>query len=280
MNENLFRDSVVVGIDGSGHADAALIWAADQSVLERRRLVIVHSSPDASKRGTGGQLLEDAVRLAGTGRTGIDVRTLVADDDPRETLITASRDAHLVVVGSHGRSRWRTALLGSVSAAVARNASCPVVVTKDAVEEGRGVLVGADGTDTNRPVIEFAFRQASLRQQPLTVTHCFWDIAGERAHGRDVGPDEGGVDDLRMLLSASVAGLREDFPDVQVELTLSRGLVDAVLTKELPAHDLLVVGRHPASGPSRLLYSSITTAVLEQGRGNVAVVPESSEANR
>ncbi|QIK76779.1 universal stress protein [Nocardioides piscis] len=280
MDEKTFRDCIVVGIDGSDHADAALGWAADQAGLERRPLLIVHSAPDARRDPVREQMVQDAVHLASTGRTGIDIRTLVAEDDPRETLITGSRSARLVVVGSHGRSRWRTALLGSVSAAVARHAACPVVVTKDVTRDsGLGVLVGADGTDASRPVIEFAFRQASLRQQALTVTHCFWDIAGELAHGRDVRPDEAGVDDLRMLLSASVAGLREDYPDVPVELTLSRGLVDVVLAKELPAHDLLVVGRHPASGPARLLYSSITAAVLEQGRGNVAVVPESPAAS-
>ncbi len=42
--------------------------------------------------------------------------------------IAADRDAHLLVVGSHGHGMVRAALLGSTSHALAGNAPCPVVV--------------------------------------------------------------------------------------------------------------------------------------------------------
>ena len=300
MDTDIISGSIVVGVDGSDHANRAVVWAAEQADRERRPLVVAHGlrgtlplevdwfgpsggAPAALERArtdTAQVLLDEAVQLATSLRPGTGVRPLLARDDPREVLIVASRSAHLVVVGSHGRSVWRSLALGSVSSAVSRHASCPVVVTHAGTSTaGRGVLVGADGTADSLPVIEFAFRQASLQRTTLTVMHCYWDIAGQRAHGRLVGPEETGVDDLRLMLSESVAGFSEKFPDVAVDLQLARGLVDLALTDGDPSQSLLVVGRRDTALWSRLLYGSATTAVLEHARGTVAVVPEPTSAD-
>lgn len=42
MDEEPLNGCVVVGIDGSEHSDRALVWAAEQADLERRRLVVLH----------------------------------------------------------------------------------------------------------------------------------------------------------------------------------------------------------------------------------------------
>lgn len=296
MDTSIVTGSIVVGVDGSDHANRAVVWAAEQADLEGRRLVLIHASQgsrisdsdwlelwgadrdevDRVVAASDQSMIEGAVGLATSVRPGVDVRSLVLDADAREVLAQASLTAHLLVVGARGRSAWRSLRLGSVSASVCRQASCAVVVTGRAASQWpqHGVLAGADGTADSLPVIEFAFRQASLRGVPLTVMHCYWDIAGELTHGRSVGPQEGGVEDLRLLLSESVAGMSEKFPEVEVTLELARGLVDIALTEGTPARSLVVVGRRHPSTWSRLLYGSATTAVLERAEGNVAVVPE------
>ena len=55
---------------------------------------------------------------------------LVAEGDPAEALITAAKDANLLVLGTSGRSRLAGFLLGSVSSRCAAAAPCPVLLVK------------------------------------------------------------------------------------------------------------------------------------------------------
>ena len=59
---------------------------------------------------------------------GVGAEFLVWTGDPGEAILSAveSEQAHLVVVGSHGRDRAGRFLLGSVSDHLVRNADCPV----------------------------------------------------------------------------------------------------------------------------------------------------------
>jgi nucleotide-binding universal stress UspA family protein len=295
MNDTVGTGSLVVGVDGSEHANRAVAWAAEQAALEGRRLVIMHClggwrgvpewmalwSADQEMLhevvdSAGQTIVEQARRLAKNVRPQLEVTPMVLDLDPRDALIEASALAHTVVVGSHGRSVWGRVALGSVSSAISQHASCPVVIIGQPLVDAphAGVLVGADGTAESLPVIEFAFEFASQRALPLTVMHCYWDIVGESAHGRHVTATEEGVAELRLLLSESVAGLAEKFPDVEVDLQLARGLVDVVLTADQPPRDLIVVGRSQRSVWSRLIHGSTGVAVLDRAHGHVAVVPE------
>jgi nucleotide-binding universal stress UspA family protein len=168
-------------------------------------------------------------------------------------------------------------VLGSVSHTVARLGACPVVVCRpiEPRHEGREVLVGAEGSRASLPVIEFAFQQASLRRLPLVVMHSFFDptLGAPGAERDEDGAEPGDVED-RLLLSESVAGFREKYPDVEVDLQLSRGLVDQCLLNEAPEAELLVVGRSDVTGWSRFVYSSCALAVLERAGTTVVVVPQ------
>lgn len=72
------------------------------------------------------QTLAEAERLL----DGAEVELRVELGTPAERILAAAEElgAELLVVGSRGRSAVRSALLGSVSSAVAARARCPVVV--------------------------------------------------------------------------------------------------------------------------------------------------------
>jgi nucleotide-binding universal stress UspA family protein len=74
--------------------------------------------------------VEEAVdKAAGEiSETAPEVTVSVAMGDPTEELVTASRDADMLVVGSRGSGGFTRLLLGSVSSQVVHHAACPVTV--------------------------------------------------------------------------------------------------------------------------------------------------------
>ena len=134
-----------------------------------------------------------------------------------------------------------------------------------------GVVVGADETARSQAAIEYAFLQASLRRLPLRVVHC---VPPMPYHEEYVPLDEE-RDELplhRLELSEAVAGLREKFPDVQVELTLARGPAPTHLVEESRRARLLVLGAHHRSVWD-LFLGSVNRSVVEHALCPVAVVP-------
>lgn len=287
--------SIVVGADGSRDANRAVHWAAEQAALERRTLLMVTAvseTPAVVAAGPGAgyvypgesivasarALADDAAALALSHRPGITVETMTELGNPRVVLADATADAHLVVLGSRGRGPVRSKMLGSVSASVTRNAACPAVICRPGTDlkVKKGVLVGADGTAESLPVIEFAFRQASLRAQPLTIVHVVRDLAAVVDAPSLAADDDPHLAAERLLLGESVAGFRERYPEVYVTSQVARGFADAALTAVADRYDLVVLGRHPIDSVGRHLSGAVATAVLERSHTHVAVVPEAA----
>lgn len=287
--------TVVVGTDGSETADRAVVWAAEQARAEGRDLTIVHAVPavgtpslfwmesvgiDANQAmvaitAEAEQLLAEAARMALAAAPGIEVRGVVAEMDPRDALLGLAPDAAMLVVGSHGRGPVASLLLGSVAHALSRDAHCPVVVVRAPEDAGprRGILVGV-GRGCSKASLHFAYRQASLRAQPLRVVHCIWDA---RASSGPVGPDEEGYDAERLLLSETVVGMAETYPDVVVETALERGMVDRTLVRLGKDAELVVVGVTHRGRIAGLVRGRTSAVVTEHSTGVVAVVPEPTQ---
>ena len=205
---SLPNGAIVVGIDGSESSDRALTWAADEAALDHRPLVLVYTvgalgTPDTvwlteddpivmRWRAEGEDLLAAAAQEVYGRHPSVQVQTHVVTEDARKALLEVADRAWMIVVGSRGRGAVRSLLLGSVSAAVARHATCPVVVVRphhaDTVR--KGVLVGADGTASSLPTLEVAYRAASVRQLPLTVMHCVYDAVAHVTSAHVVPPDD------------------------------------------------------------------------------------------
>jgi nucleotide-binding universal stress UspA family protein len=144
---------IVVGVDGSDAAREALRWAAEEARLRSTSLVAVYAWSFIPPQPIGdpgmlavpagdlpGQLdaereaaratFDQAVADALGAESGIEIERKLVEGDAYDVLVAESEAAELVVVGSHGRSGIRAALLGSVSRHVVSHASCPVVVVK------------------------------------------------------------------------------------------------------------------------------------------------------
>jgi nucleotide-binding universal stress UspA family protein len=134
--------TVVVGVDGSPDAARALRWAQDEARRRNATLLLVHGveigAAAASPYGSG-VLMEQlqqggeavlAEALAGVRAAGFEAEGRMEVGSAAHALIEASRGADLLVVGCRGHGGFAGLLLGSVSAACAHHAHCPVVVVR------------------------------------------------------------------------------------------------------------------------------------------------------
>ena len=143
--------SIVVGIDGTEHASAALRWAAEEAALRQATLVAIHAwtfMPVTTPADSGlvpmawteSMEVLDASRAAAERIAGDQVRAVLGEEHdavvkvveggPATALVEAAADADLLVVGNQGRGNLASALLGSTSAEVADAAPCPVVIVR------------------------------------------------------------------------------------------------------------------------------------------------------
>ena len=285
-------ERIVVGCDGSESSQRAVAWAAEQAVAERRGLTLAHAvhavTPayidaailDPAKARSallteGRTVLEAAREQAATKAPGLEIHEVLELLDPREMLLKMSQDAAMVVLGSRGRGQIRSLLLGSVSVALVRHARCPVVVHRpgNAGTVRNGIVVGVEASEDSRSVLEFAYREAALRNLPLTVLHCYWDVqAGTAAAGvtYDALRD---VEEERVEFAEAMAGMSENYPGVHVTTRMVRGLPHQVLAHLGERMNLIVVGAHQASKASRLVHGSVSIALVERATCPVAVVP-------
>jgi nucleotide-binding universal stress UspA family protein len=143
------RSVIAVGIDASGSSHHALAWAAREasrrgSVLE----LITTWGLEHAELGPGAmgpaqvEQLEHAARavqqtavdaVLAYHHPGIEVSRVVIQGSPADALITASKTADLIVVGTHGRGAIGSILFGSVSKTLIKHSHCPVVVLPPAL---------------------------------------------------------------------------------------------------------------------------------------------------
>lgn len=134
---------VVVGVDGSASAAAALEWAARQAQLTGSELDALtawewpKSYGFATPVPEGYQPEQEARRILEKAIAGVrerypdlTIKASVCEGYPIQTLLEASRDADLLVVGSRGHGELAGMLIGSVSGYCVAHAKCPVTVIK------------------------------------------------------------------------------------------------------------------------------------------------------
>lgn len=137
--------TVVVGVDGSPQALAALRWAAQYAQASGAALRAVTAwrypttygiAPDWSEAhfaADAAEQLRASVSAALGDSPPVLVETAVIEGRPAPVLLAEARDADLLVVGSHGRGHFAGMLVGSVSTHCVEHAACPVVVVRGEV---------------------------------------------------------------------------------------------------------------------------------------------------
>lgn len=137
---------IVVGTDGSPHAERALEFAAEEA---RRRDAVVHvvtawHVPAAVYRPGFAPMvnpsLEESTRQAAEDvaaraveslrARGLEAETRVCHAQAADALVQEAEGADLLIVGSRGHGGFSGLMLGSVGQQCAQHAPCPTVIVR------------------------------------------------------------------------------------------------------------------------------------------------------
>ncbi|MFI0723537.1 universal stress protein [Streptomyces sp. NPDC021224] len=276
---------VVVGTDGSEHADRAVLWAAAEAAARERPLTVVHGvgaerqgywTPDEAEViiTEGGRLLDRVQATVAERYPGLDVATTLSRSEPAASLLEAAGAGDTLVVGSRGRGGFTSLLLGSVSLRVAARSRGPVVVVRTVPEEAKGTVVAAVRDDGDREVVRFAARTAERRGAALRVVSVWMFLENVGSMGAVAVDVDAVARSEAEATRRTVGPVRAEFPGLTVtEQALRSRSVAGALVDASESADLLVMGtRRPAHVLGGGL-GRVTHAVLHHAHCPVAVLP-------
>jgi len=197
-------------------------------------------------------------------------------------LDEASMSASMIVVGSHGRGRIGSVMLGSTAYALTGHARCPVVVVRDAQAPLPGpehpVVVGSDGSNSARHALDAAADTAERWNATLLVVSSWMppppDPWGNPPYGYPTvaAAHKAREDKTHELNQHSVDEVRLEHKDLVVEsLVVEARPEDAVMHASAEA-SVLVVGSRGHTKFIGAFIGSTTRAVLHQSTTPVMVV--------
>jgi nucleotide-binding universal stress UspA family protein len=266
---------LIVGLDGSAMADAALGHAAREAAQRGIELRIVHAFGwstllppayppyDDSELGPRAAVLDLLAKTTYAVRAswpGLTVTARLVDGSPGAVLVDASREAELVVVGHRGLGGFAGLLAGSTAMQLAAHGACPVTVVRGAETSEQGVIVlGMDGSSHALAAADVAFSRARRTGVDLVALY----------HEAPSDADAGAV-------ATQIELLGRRYSDVKFTCRAGQGSSAAMALIEA-ANDLdagmIVVGTRGRGGLRGLIAGSTSRAVIEHADCPVTVVP-------
>jgi nucleotide-binding universal stress UspA family protein len=139
-----------------------------------------------------------------------------------------------------------------------------------------GILVGVDGSAHSRLALEWAAKEAGLRQTSLTVLTVHQAVRGFWGGTLRYAGDENLTDKARQAAQAEtdkvVAGLGDPRP-ASVTVTAVEGIPAEEILNAGADADLIVLGSRGGGGFARLLLGSVSSNVVEHAQVPVTILP-------
>jgi nucleotide-binding universal stress UspA family protein len=283
---------VLVGFDGSEHAQHALAYAAAEAERRGSSLTVVTASvvptmfyatlgslavpadAEIAKNAADG-VLDEARRLLTEYRGPVEY--LAEIGDAAGALVELSKRARLAVVGTRGRGGFTGRVLGSVSVALASHAHCPTIVVSERLNSDGPVTVAVDGSHMNDLVLGEAAAMAASRRTSLDIVTAlppfeeltFW--YPDAALDVDlVGVRQGQIEED---LKGHADSLRTKFPGLPVTTVVEVGSPQTLLAGRTRSSQLTVLGTRGRGAVASVLLGSVSRSVLLHAEGPVMIVP-------
>jgi nucleotide-binding universal stress UspA family protein len=286
---------ILLALDGSDDARTAAESLGEFPVPEPTTLLIVsvvtlpHAALDIPQvRAFNEALRRDARRIVDDARAWLaprfgDAEGWVLEGDARAEIVAAAErwNPDLIVVGARGLSAFKGFLLGSISTAVVRQATCPVLVVKRVIAPLRSVVLAVDGSANSLAAARFVAglpldRVSHVRllgvveppRYPLSTT--------EMPSAPLMGALEVEVrrrqDQLRDVLAGLEATIHGKGPVVDSAAVLGSPGREILAAANEPGVDLVVVGARGLGPMKRLVLGSVSERILHHAPCSVLIV--------
>lgn len=302
---------VLVGIDGSQQARHALGRALEEAQAQSLTVRLVGAypvigvgDPGLELRYTEAVTKENSEHLAEARKlveqAGLPVEVVEAAGDAAKAIVEQSGEAALVVMGKRGRGGALRGRLGSVSAAVAAHAKCPVIIVPEAAEGRHGerhrggndvalepdgpvtaaevdftgrVVVGLDALGSRNPALRNAMEYAQEHGSTLALVSVNGALSGTPDWFQEEFNQAHYYREADQKLTGISQEIAVEHPGLDVEHHIFVGRPARILMHATRSADLVVVGSRGIGGFRGLLLGSVSQAVLENAAGPVMVVP-------
>jgi nucleotide-binding universal stress UspA family protein len=284
---------MVVGLDGTPDASAALRWAIDHTDLFGRiRPVLAWHYPAyvwlPQPVGTGAPPAETMQAAAESAAEACIEKVdpdqidppIVSEGDAGPLLVEASQDSELLVVGARGLGYMKSWVLGSVGRYCADHTTVPLVIVPEPPDgeepETRGprqIAVGIDGSPHAEDALSWAIRYS--RPGDTVTAHTAWHYLGGLGY-------ESYAIEAPVLENAAIETLTRTVEKVAAELGVDPDTVKQAVDCGDPRNtlraigeevDLLVVGQRGRTGVPHFLLGSTTTSLTHRPVCPTAIIP-------
>lgn len=139
-----------------------------------------------------------------------------------------------------------------------------------------GIVVGMDGSAHSQRALEWAMKEAAIRQVPLTAMTVHQMIKGYSGNLFEYPHDPNLAEKARQLIQADVDRARDRLGAAQPETVNVRAISGSVVEELVNAGrdaDMLVVGSRGAGGFTRMLLGSVSSLVIQHATCPVVIIP-------
>jgi nucleotide-binding universal stress UspA family protein len=295
--------NILVPLDGSHFAEAALAYAVRlaKSARARLHLVMVHEPVPAlvgmgetpplvdldeqSRLQEKSYLATVSGELVQSGYSAVEFRELDGAPGPSLCEEAARLEADLVVMATHGRGAIGRLWLGSVADYLIRHLSIPVLLIHPDRHEPpkepalHSIIVALDLSPEGEAVLDPVVALAQLTGGHLTLVHVIEPVMGAMGMGIPYPPTippqvfEEQRSTAQRKLDQIADRLRERGPSVCARLVDSASAAMGLLELlNQDRYDVLAMTTHGRGGVQRLLLGSVADKVIRGASKPVLVV--------
>lgn len=283
---------IVVGVDASEEARAAVKWALDQSVAGDR-VEVVHAWDVPLVAGYEVAVAIDPREIESASRGFLNkiiaeigdsrLEPVLAQGHPGRSIAEVAEGADMVVVGHRGSGK-ASVILGSTANYVLHHVEQPVVVIRgDHHDTARHVVVGVDdhhlesdgggGVDENPSVRALRWAYGLRGVERIDVMHAWFAPAVAMGLYAGAGADMEQMDQAAVEVIAKVMEAAGSAPSgVEVRQLAERGTPGFALVEASRDADLVVVGSRGRGGFAGLLLGSTSLEVAAHSHSPVAIL--------